>query len=149
MNGGMINSITRLHLVGYFYWVTLRCTDPWILNLKTKVYFPVTSLSLHYNGEITGKENCERSHPYCWGVRNWSALPTSHTSTASDYGLSQIFSRCSGPWPDHRDKERAIVGPKLCGLSGDPRSHDTERNYRNLKCVNIKEAEFVTAVGYI
>ena len=25
---------TRLHLVGYFYWVILRCTDPWILNPK-------------------------------------------------------------------------------------------------------------------
>ena len=25
-------SITRLHLVGYFYWVILRCTDPWILS---------------------------------------------------------------------------------------------------------------------
>jgi hypothetical protein len=33
MNGGIINSITRLHLVGYFSWVILRCTDPWILNL--------------------------------------------------------------------------------------------------------------------
>ena len=32
MNGGIINSITRLHLVGYFYRVILRCTDPWILN---------------------------------------------------------------------------------------------------------------------
>ena len=30
---GIINSITRLHLVGYFYWFILRCTDPWILNL--------------------------------------------------------------------------------------------------------------------
>jgi hypothetical protein len=29
----MINSITGLHLVGYFYWFILRCTDPWILNL--------------------------------------------------------------------------------------------------------------------
>ena len=28
MKGGIINSITRLHLVGYFYWVILRCTDP-------------------------------------------------------------------------------------------------------------------------
>jgi len=32
MNGGIINSVTRLHLVGYFCWVILRCTDPWILN---------------------------------------------------------------------------------------------------------------------
>ena len=28
MNSGLINSITRLHLVGYFYRVILRCTDP-------------------------------------------------------------------------------------------------------------------------
>jgi len=28
----MINSVTKLHLVGYLYWVILRCTDPWILN---------------------------------------------------------------------------------------------------------------------
>jgi hypothetical protein len=33
MNGGIINSITRLHLVGYFFGVILRCTVPWILNL--------------------------------------------------------------------------------------------------------------------
>ena len=35
MNGGMINSVTRLHLVGYFYWVILRCTDPWILSVQS------------------------------------------------------------------------------------------------------------------
>jgi hypothetical protein len=34
MNGGIINSITRLHLVRNFSWIILRCTDPWILNLK-------------------------------------------------------------------------------------------------------------------
>ena len=33
LNFGIINSITRLHRVGYFYWFILRCTDPWILNL--------------------------------------------------------------------------------------------------------------------
>jgi hypothetical protein len=22
-----------LHLIGYFYWFILRCTDPWILNI--------------------------------------------------------------------------------------------------------------------
>jgi hypothetical protein len=32
MNGEIINSVTKLHLVGYFYWVILRCTDPWILK---------------------------------------------------------------------------------------------------------------------
>jgi hypothetical protein len=31
---GIINSIIRLHLVVYFYWFILGCTDPWILNLK-------------------------------------------------------------------------------------------------------------------
>jgi hypothetical protein len=35
MNGGIINYITRLHLVGYFYWVILRCTDPWKLKIVT------------------------------------------------------------------------------------------------------------------
>jgi hypothetical protein len=30
MNVGMIGSVTGLHLVGYFYWFILRCTDPWI-----------------------------------------------------------------------------------------------------------------------
>ena len=27
----------KLHLVGYFYWVVLLCTDPWILNLKKQI----------------------------------------------------------------------------------------------------------------
>jgi hypothetical protein len=35
MNGGIINSITRLHLVGYFYWVILRCTNQWILKIPS------------------------------------------------------------------------------------------------------------------
>ena len=35
INFGIINSVTRLHLVGYFYWFILRCTDPWILNFIT------------------------------------------------------------------------------------------------------------------
>jgi hypothetical protein len=34
MNGGITNSITRLHLVGYFFWVILRCMDSWILILE-------------------------------------------------------------------------------------------------------------------
>jgi hypothetical protein len=47
MNGGLINSITRLHLVGYFYRVILRCTDPWILNWElVQVPFFLFSLSL-------------------------------------------------------------------------------------------------------
>ena len=33
INFGIINSITRLHLVGCFYWFILQCTEPWILNV--------------------------------------------------------------------------------------------------------------------
>jgi len=36
---GIINSITRLHLVGYFYWVLLRCTDPRILKKLCNVAY--------------------------------------------------------------------------------------------------------------
>ena len=32
INFGIINSITRLHLVGFFYWFILRCMNPWILK---------------------------------------------------------------------------------------------------------------------
>jgi hypothetical protein len=39
MNGGIINSVTRLHLVGYFYWVILRWTDPWILKKWNYFYY--------------------------------------------------------------------------------------------------------------
>jgi hypothetical protein len=39
MNGGIINYITRLHLVVYFYWVILRCTDSWILNFNESSCF--------------------------------------------------------------------------------------------------------------
>jgi hypothetical protein len=31
INFGIINSIIRLHLVGYFYWFVLRFSNPWIL----------------------------------------------------------------------------------------------------------------------
>ena len=27
-----------MHLVGYLYWVILRCTDPWILNLQCIIF---------------------------------------------------------------------------------------------------------------
>jgi hypothetical protein len=33
INSGIIDSIARFYLVGYFYWFVLRWTDPWILNL--------------------------------------------------------------------------------------------------------------------
>jgi hypothetical protein len=40
MNWGIINYITRLHLVGYLHWVILRCTDPWILKMY-KYYWEI------------------------------------------------------------------------------------------------------------
>jgi hypothetical protein len=44
INFGIINSITWLHLVGYFYWFILQCTNPWILNPKYtyNVFFSYT-----------------------------------------------------------------------------------------------------------
>jgi hypothetical protein len=46
INFEIINSITRLHLVGYFYWLILRCTDPWILNLFF-IYFIYIYIHTH------------------------------------------------------------------------------------------------------
>jgi hypothetical protein len=42
---GIINSFTRLHLVGYFNWFILRRTDPWILNKKKKCIYAVGVVS--------------------------------------------------------------------------------------------------------
>jgi hypothetical protein len=49
MNDGIINSVTRLHFVGYFYWVILRCTDPWILNLKIQCYLDAVCVATVYS----------------------------------------------------------------------------------------------------
>ena len=38
-NVGIINSITGLHLVGYFYSFVLRCTHPWTLNWHINFLF--------------------------------------------------------------------------------------------------------------
>jgi hypothetical protein len=46
MNGGIINSVTRLHLIVYFCWVILRCTDPWIL--KIQIYISICTDILTY-----------------------------------------------------------------------------------------------------
>jgi len=56
INVGIINSITRLRLVGYFYWFILRCTNPWILKifcLYWKVLFvPTAFRSLRLFGRV-------------------------------------------------------------------------------------------------
>jgi hypothetical protein len=45
VNVGIINSIAGLHLVGYFYWFILRCTDPWIINLLVNCWSRCRSLT--------------------------------------------------------------------------------------------------------
>jgi hypothetical protein len=68
MNGGIINSITRLqHLVGYFYWFILRCTDPWILN-STLISFVMVLF------ERVGWRNCEMSASR-WGSTVFKTRP--------------------------------------------------------------------------
>ena len=42
---GVINSITKLHLVGYFYWFILRGMDPWILTSQKDLYKILMSVS--------------------------------------------------------------------------------------------------------
>jgi hypothetical protein len=49
INFGIINSITSLHLVGYFYWFILRCTDPWILNLYCCVWLKLETSLLSFS----------------------------------------------------------------------------------------------------
>jgi len=49
INFGIINSITKLHLVGYFYWFILRCTDPWILNLYCCVWLKLETSLLSFS----------------------------------------------------------------------------------------------------
>ena len=48
MNGGIINSVTRLHLVGYFYWIILRCTDPWILNPQIYIFIKIRPVETEF-----------------------------------------------------------------------------------------------------
>jgi len=56
-NCGIINSITRLHLAGCFYWFILRCTDPWILNL---LICTLGDLAMHYPVYTARLLDCRR-----------------------------------------------------------------------------------------
>jgi hypothetical protein len=69
----------KLHLVGYFYWVVLRCTDPWILNkyitiLLLYVFFWVTRRRLNFICRRFGTLRLFRLHRHVgvdWiGLRN-------------------------------------------------------------------------------
>ena len=79
MNGGIINSITRLHLVGYFYWVTLRCTDPWIL---TKYYL---SLYLYNGWHSIVRSNIRNFYCFALSIHTWNLttwnIPICYTHT--------------------------------------------------------------------
>jgi hypothetical protein len=80
INVGIINSITRLHLVGYFYWFILRCTDPWILNLslllQSKPWFQNLLL------KIPSLSNFVLKSP--------NTIPTMYLTELMEY-LSQLF----------------------------------------------------------
>ena len=57
INVGIIHSITRLHLVGYYYWFILRCTDPWILNVinfyhTTRCHIPADSILINHRSDF-------------------------------------------------------------------------------------------------
>jgi len=88
MNGGITNSITRLHLVGYFYWVKrcnvascwiyirilLRCTDPWTLkksciHILSKVITYFQNEFLFY--KLKKHENYRYRYPQVDNVLNW------------------------------------------------------------------------------
>jgi hypothetical protein len=44
----------------------------------------------------------QRLLTYCWGVKNWLALPAETRPPFSLYGLPLIFSWWSRKWPDYR-----------------------------------------------
>jgi hypothetical protein len=57
---GIINSITRLYLVGCcFYWFILRCTDPWMLNKKKWIRNSI-DLSCVWRSKYKECRKCEK-----------------------------------------------------------------------------------------
>ena len=71
--GIIINSVTKLHLVGYCYWVILRCTNPWILNLYPLFLSDCkeTSISsVYYTNERYNKMNRPVPYRYWQGQRS-------------------------------------------------------------------------------
>jgi hypothetical protein len=74
---GIINSITRLHLIGYFYWFIPRCTDPWISSRMrfyvmyvlpdiVTVIFPATNEAGMYfkNIKLAFKQLCAQGYRF-------------------------------------------------------------------------------------
>jgi hypothetical protein len=79
INFVIINSVARWHSVSYFYWFTLWCTDPWILNLRHYHHILVEEsrcwhwiirkavYTQFHPMDMTKKENCSQS-------RSWKLL---------------------------------------------------------------------------
>ena len=63
INFGITNSITRLHLVLYFYGFILRCTNPWI---KKKQYEIICSSITMQKEAIVPCPLHRWTHLYCW-----------------------------------------------------------------------------------
>jgi len=94
---GSMNSITRLHLVGYFYWVILRCTDPWIL-LQGCILLVISTESYYV----------ARIHEFCYKVAScWLFLLSHTTMHGSMNSITRlhlvgyfywVILRCTDPW---------------------------------------------------
>jgi len=59
-NIGIINSITRLHLFGYFYWFILQCMDPSILK-EDKYTYLIISHSFLLRMRMVSEKNCRKN----------------------------------------------------------------------------------------
>jgi hypothetical protein len=92
MKDGIINSITRLLLVGCFYWVILRCTNPWILNWQLYVGQPqdLTLKILHFAHKVylclQTNHYCKQSSSVSTRLKGWDRL----VHLATRYGLKNM-----------------------------------------------------------
>jgi hypothetical protein len=86
MNGGIINSVTRLHLVDYFYWIILRCTDPWILN------FWICLKYIHVTSYLKIDPVILNLFTYCWLWRKGNRRKlTTKSSFDTFYRISSLY----------------------------------------------------------
>jgi hypothetical protein len=84
MNGGIMNCITWLHLLSYFFWVILWCTHPWIFKKEKEEIW----LNLwHYPGICLERES-EENH----AKSEWVQLVPVRISTYSSHWMSPIWS---------------------------------------------------------
>jgi hypothetical protein len=102
INFGIINSITRLYLVGYFYWYILRCTDPWISSFgRTYVHTSITTNWPH------------RWWQWLLNIWDFSLLPQLQTGQAS-----LVWSSAACPHPQRRRPDvNTSCSPELMDTS--------------------------------